>query len=439
MFQCEKCGKHYTKWQGQCTICGEWNSLSEIPDAVRTKGRSKGKHQSASVEVTQPVKLNELGKEGGAKSEAIQSGIYEFDNTVGGRILPGQVILFAGSPGIGKSTLTLQIIDKLSTQKKHVLYVCGEESPYQIKQRADRLQLELKNVLFLAETDIRKVENYIVTNQNKLDMIVVDSIQTMYEPTTLSSSGSVSQIAESTNILTNLAKGFGLATIVIGHVTKSGDIAGPMILEHMVDTVLYLEGERRFEFRILRVEKNRFGPTDEAGIFRMANGGLIEVKDTKDLFDAKKEEASGSVYALVLEGTRPVVVEVQALVTKTYFSNPRRTTSGFDLNRLYILLAILDKKLKMHTGDFDVYVNITGGIKVNDPAVDLAVLQAIISSLKDIKIDNTNVYFGEVGLTGEVRKVYLQEKRIKEGKRLGFSKIYSSEMLKNVIELKPAK
>jgi len=350
-------------------------------------------------------------------------------------MVQGQVILFSGEPGIGKSTLTLQIIETLSQQGLRVVYISGEESPHQIKERADRLKLKLTNVLFLPEVNVTNLERYISSHSKEIDFIVVDSIQTLINPEIASSSGSVSQVAEATNRITSLAKGLNITTLIIGHVTKSGDIAGPKIVEHMVDTVIYFEGEKRYEFRVLRIEKNRFGPSDEVGIFRMSNEGLVEVRDTKELLNQSKNEEPGSVFSLVMEGSRPVAIEVQALATKTYFPNPRRTTSGFDLNRLYILLAIIDKKLKIPTWDFDVYVNITGGIKITDPGLDLAVIAAVISSIKDKPISGNKVYFGEVGLTGEIRKVYFEDKRIKEAKRIGFDGIVSNKQFKNVKDI----
>ncbi len=437
MYICSNCQKTYLKWQGQCENCGQWNTLVENPNAEIRNSKSAKKLQKnyASGDI-RPIKLHELTDEKQEnRSRKLITGIGEFDNAIGGSLVNGQVILFSGEPGVGKSTLSLQITESLSNQNLSVLYICGEESPIQIKQRADRLGLNLKNVAFLPETNVKSIEHYVASHRNNIDVLIIDSIQTMYEPSVLSSSGSVSQVSESTNIITNLSKGFGIITFIIGHVTKSGDIAGPKILEHMVDTVLYFEGDKRYEFRILRVEKNRFGPSDEVGIFRMTQKGLIEVQDTKELFNKDKEDASGSVYALILEGSRPVVVEVQALATKSYFSNPRRTTSGFDLNRLYILLAIIQKRLKMSTGEYDVYVNITGGIRITDPGLDLAVIQAIISSIKDKKVNKENVYFGEVGLTGEIRKVFLEEKRVKESKRLGFKNIFYSKNYKNISEI----
>ncbi len=430
MFICSNCQKTYLKWQGQCDNCKMWNTLVEDTNAINPKLAKKGKTALRVANDVKPVRLSDLAKDSKTASKkelAFTTGIYEFDNTIGGRIVPGQVFLFSGEPGVGKSTLSLQITETLSKLGLNILYVCGEESPLQIKHRADRLNLKLDNVMFLPDVNMDTVETYIVSHRDKIDCVIVDSIQTMFDPNVVGSSGNVAQISECTNRIVSLAKGYNIVTFIIGHVTKSGDIAGPKIMEHMVDTVLYLEGDKRYEFRVLRVEKNRYGSSDEVGLFKMTGQGMIEVKDTKDLFDKQKAEASGSVYALVMEGTRPVVVEVQALATRSYFSNPRRTTSGFDLNRLYIILAIIDKKLKMHTGEFDIYINITGGIKITDPGLDLAVMQSIVSSLKDKIVPRNNVYFGEVGLTGEIRKVFMEDRRVKEAKRLEFKNIYSSK------------
>lgn len=429
MFICSACQKSYSKWQGKCDGCNSWNSLSEAPEVKLTRQRGS-KKSATSFEIQKPVKLEELVTKNN-NDNLITTGIGEFDNTVGGRLINGQVVLLAGAPGIGKSTLSLQITEGLSKKNKKILYVCGEESPEQIKHRADRLKLKLQNVLFLPETNAKKIETYVASHSNEIQILFIDSIQTLYNPEIPSTSGSVSQISECTNLITNLSKGFGITTFIIGHITKSGDIAGPMILEHMVDTVLFFEGDKRNELRILRVEKNRFGSTDEAGIFKMSQNGLTEVLDTKELFNSN---SGGSVYSIVLEGTRPIVVEVQALATKSYFPNPRRTTSGFDINRLYILLAIIEKKLKLRMGEYDVYLNITGGLKITDPGLDLAVIKAVVSSVKDLKLNSSDVYFGEVGLNGEVRKVFLEEKRNKEANRIGFAKVYNS-FIKNINSL----
>lgn len=428
MYICSNCQKTYSKWQGRCDNCGEWNSLVQDENTTPSKkALSKKKIEKAEV-----VKLSDL-KSQAKPSKNILTSISEFDNALGGRIVDGQVILFAGEPGIGKSTLCLEAADKLSKQGTRVLYICGEESPSQIKTRADRLKYKLENVSFLSSTNSLQIEDYVASKNKSIDFIIVDSIQTLSSPDIASNAGSISQISDSTNKLVSLAKGYSIPTMIIGHVTKSGDIAGPKILEHMVDTVIYFEGDKKHSLRMIRIEKNRFGPTDEVGLFIMTSSGLKEVSDPKELFDSSKPIAPGSVYSMVMEGSRPIVVEIQALATKTYFSHPRRTTSGFELNRLYLLLAILDKKLRLKTYEYDVYVNITGGISVKDPALDLAVIQAIYSSIKSKPVEKKSIYFGEVGLTGELRKVIAHERRIKEAKRLGFEIIKSKSKEINFI------
>ncbi len=427
MFKCTNCSKEYSKWQGRCDACQEWGTIQESSSKSESSVvRSRGKKET---KVTREIKRFEF-KEG--SFESIQTGIAELDNSLGGRLVRGQVLLLSGSPGIGKSTLSSQLADKLSEQKYNVTYICGEESPEQIYQRLKRLKLKATNVDFIQEYEINHISSYIEENKDKIDVLIVDSIQTVYSEGLTSMQGSVSQVSECTSMLTNLSKAFGITTVIIGHVTKSGEIAGPKLLEHIVDTVMYFEGDKTSDLRILKVEKNRFGPTDEVGLFQMTENGLKELMDTKDLFSKDKPESEGSAYSMVLEGNRAFVIEVQALATKTYFSNPRRACSGYDLNRLYILLAVIDKNLRLTTGEYDIYVNITGGLKTSDRALDLAIIKAIVSSIKSQKIKNDTVTFGEVGLTGEIRKVLLQDKREKEAKRMGFAKI---ETMKNVKKL----
>lgn len=428
MYNCENCNKEYSKWQGKCDSCQEWGTIREGTTTEPTI-RSRGKKES---KVTRKVTKFEL-KEG--KFETIETGIAELDNSLGGRMIRGQVILLSGSPGIGKSTLSSQLADKLSTRKYKVTYICGEESPEQIHQRLKRLKLKAENVDFIQEYEINHISAYIEENKANIDVLIVDSIQTVYSANLTSMQGSVSQVSECTSMLTSLSKAYGITTIIIGHVTKSGEIAGPKLLEHIVDTVMYFEGDKTSDLRILKGEKNRFGPTDEVGLFQMTESGLKELSDTKDLFSKDKPENEGSVYSMVLEGNRAFVIEVQALATKTYFSNPRRATSGFDLNRLYILLAVIDKNLRLTTGEYDIYVNITGGLKTSDRGLDLAIIKAIVSSIRNIKVKNDSVTFGEVGLTGEIRKVHLQEKREKEAKRMGFSNVETMKTIKKLSEL----
>lgn len=435
MYICNVCQKSYTKWQGRCDSCETWGSLEESSSKTKfSSGAKTQRKKSSEIATITPLKLHELTDDKNL-SHFLTSGIEEFDNTVGGRLVAGQVTLLAGTPGIGKSTLCSQLTEAFSTQGKSVLYICGEESPIQIKQRTERLGFRQENVDYIAEVDIAKIEVFLELNSSKYSLVFVDSIQTIFTGELNSSSGSISQISECTNRLVSLAKGLNVAMIIIGHVTKTGDIAGPKILEHMVDTVLYIEGEKRMELRILRVEKNRFGPADEVGIFKMESSGLKQITDTKELFDPNIEEAAGSVFSMSVEGNRPVVIEVQALATKSYFPQPRRTASGFDFNRMNILIAVIEKILKISMGEYDVYINITGGMKINDSGLDLAVIASIISSVKNKVIPRSTIFFGEVGLTGEIRKVWLEDKRIKESKRLGFQNLVSRE-IGNVRNLK---
>lgn len=427
MHQCTNCEKTYSKWQGKCDSCGEWNTLLEVKSS-KTQKLKKNKPSSIS-----PVNLSDIKTS--KEKTLLSTGISEFDNTLGGGILSGQVILLAGEPGVGKSTLSLHVLQELGNSKQKTLYIAGEESPEQIKHRADRLTLDQKHTDFVQETNIEAIEQYITANISNYSLVLVDSIQTLYSGNSTSSTGSVSQVSECTDKLVNLAKGYGIPIVIIGHVTKSGNIAGPKILEHMVDTVLYFEGDKKYEYRLLRVEKNRYGSTDEVGLFKMDEEGLKEIKDAKELFDSNKQPAIGSVFSIALEGNRPIVIEVQALATKSYFEIPRRTTSGFDKSRLHILLALADKLLKLKTYQYDVYVNITGGFTIKDPALDVAVLKALISSIKNTPVNPQSVYFGEIGLTGEIRKVFLQDKRLKEAKRLGFKEVVSHENTKKVNDL----
>lgn len=440
MYICKECKKNYSKWQGKCDSCGTWGSLEEssIPVNKDYSGSKTRRRRSASDHFDQIIgtNLSNLTLENTNYFD-IKSGIDEFDNAIGGRIVAGQVILLGGTPGIGKSTLSSQLTESFSIQGLKVVYICGEESPMQIKKRIDRLGLKHANVIYITETNIDNIEHFVEKNLNDIDIIFIDSIQTIFTKELNSTAGSIAQISECTTRIVNLAKAHNKATFIIGHVTKTGDIAGPKILEHMVDTVLYFEGEKRFELRMLRVEKNRFGPTDEVGIFKMSVRGLVQVKDTKELFDSTQEDIAGSVYSMVLEGNRPIALEVQALVTKTYFSQPRRTVNGFDFNKLNILIAIIEKILNISMWEYDIYVNITGGIKTSDAGIDLAIIKAILSSLKNTPVSRRSIYFAEVGLTGQLRKVWLEDKRTKEAKRIGFENIFNSQNtnLKNPVNL----
>lgn len=411
-FICQQCGAESPKWMGRCPNCGEWNSMVETrletPEEVeRIISRSK------------PQKLSEI------KSKAqvrVKSGIEEFDLVLGNGIVPGSVILVAGEPGIGKSTLMLQLADRMAS----VLYVSGEESIQQIKIRAQRLGLESQDVLFLTETNIESICGQIEELKPKL--VIVDSIQTCWTSELTGAAGSVGQVRESAAKLLKLAKQEGIPVFLVGHVTKTGTIAGPKVLEHMVDTVISLEGERFSGARLLRATKNRFGATDEVGVFEMTDRGLSEVTNPSRLFLKQRvKKVPGSVVVATLEGTRPVLVEIQALVVPTTLVVPRRISQGIDNRRLQLITAVLTKQLRIPLSTFDVYVNVAGGIRVEEPGCDLGVALAIVSSFKNIALNLKLVVFGEIGLLGEIRLVSQGEKRIKEAKKLGFSLIVSPQ------------
>ena len=351
---------------------------------------------------------------------------------LGGGLVNGSLILLGGEPGIGKSTLILQLCNKIKTDGK-ILYISGEESGEQIKLRADRLGVKNENLLFLSETNIENIEEIILTMQPKL--VIIDSIQTMYSEEITSAPGSVSQVREITARIMRTCKENGVTTILIGHVTKDGNIAGPRVLEHMVDTVLYIEGERYFSYRMLRGVKNRFGSTNEIGMFEMQNEGLVEITDpSKVLISDNDDNPSGSVIVATIEGTRPLLVEFQALTTSTVYGLPRRTANGIDYNRLAVLLAVLEKKVGINLGNQDVYINVVSGLKVNEPAIDLGIIASTISGYKNIPIDKRTVVMGEVGLTGEVRSINLIEKRIREAEKLGFKKCIIPESNKKLLK-----
>lgn len=406
-FVCSKCEYKTPRWQGKCPECGEWNSFEE----QRVVASAKKSFSSASIK---PVGL--LGVEL-LNHARVKTGIGEFDEVVGGGIVPGSLILLGGDPGIGKSTLALQISMQV---KANVLYVSGEESVNQIKLRANRLN-ETQDLNVLAETDLQSV---LVTVENQQpDLVVIDSIQTMYSEEASGVAGGVAQVTFAVQQIMRMAKQNHISFIVIGHVTKEGYLAGPKTLEHMVDTVLYLEGERFASFRILRCVKNRFGTTNEVGVFEMQGEGLVEVKNPSQLFLGEDSiKASGNVITAVQEGSRALLLEIQALTSISNFGYPKRTTAGFDSNRLQLLTAILSKRAGLNLSNQDIYINVVGGIKIEEPTADLAVALAIYSSLKDIVISDT-VVIGELGLSGEVRYVSNLEKRIKEASKLGFKKV----------------
>jgi DNA repair protein RadA/Sms len=360
----------------------------------------------------------ELNKIIGQEAIRTSTGFDELDRVLGGGLVKGSLLLLGGEPGIGKSTLILQICSKIKTEGK-VLYISGEESGEQIKLRADRLNIKNENLLFLGETDIDLIEETILKVEPKL--VIIDSIQTMYSEEITSAPGSVSQVREITARIMKMCKSNDITTIIIGHVTKDGNIAGPRVLEHMVDTVLYLEGERYFSYRILRSVKNRFGSTNELGMFEMENEGMVEIKNPSSVLISEREDnPAGSVIVSSIEGTRPLLIELQALTTPSVFGLPRRTANGIDYNRLTLLIAVLEKKVGLMLGNQDVYLNVVGGIKINEPAIDLGIILSAASSFKNIAIPKDVVAIGEVGLTGEVRSVNLIDKRIKEAEKLGF-------------------
>ncbi len=425
IFVCSQCGYESPKWMGKCPACNQWNSFYE-EKLVKSTGAKYEKKKEAT-----PVILNELQ---GKNVIREQTGFAELDRVLGGGIVKGSLILLGGEPGIGKSTLILQICDKIKGEGQ-VLYVSGEESAEQIKIRADRLGINNKDILFLGETDISLVQEAILKTNPKL--VIIDSIQTMYSDEITSAPGSVSQVREITSKIMRICKENEITTIIIGHVTKDGNIAGPRVLEHMVDTVLYLEGERYFSYRILRGVKNRFGSTNEIGMFEMQDKGMTEITNPSSILISEREDnPAGSIIVATMEGTRPLLIEIQSLTSTSVFGLPRRTANGMDYNRLTMLIAVLEKKAGILLGNQDVYINIVGGIKLNEPAIDLGVILASASSYKNIEIPKWVVAIGEVGLTGEVRSVNLIEKRIKEAEKLGFKCCIIPESNKKLLKEK---
>lgn len=414
VYFCQECGYESAKWMGQCPGCKAWNSFVEEPVSTVKKSAAGGK---ASIrQQSEPVILKDISLK---EDERQTTKIGELDRVLGGGIVPGSLVLVGGDPGIGKSTLLLQVCRNLTENGSSVLYISGEESLRQIKLRANRIGTFNENLQLLCETNLDKVRE--VMERKKPDVAIIDSIQTMFDEEIGSAPGSVSQVRESTNVLMQIAKGLGITIFIVGHVTKEGNVAGPRVLEHMVDTVLYFEGDRHAAYRILRGVKNRFGSTNEIGVFEMRQDGLVEVENPSEyMLSGKPEGASGSVVACSMEGTRPILLEVQALVCHSNFGIPRRTAAGTDFNRVNLLMAVLEKRLGLKLGDCDAYVNIAGGIKMNEPAIDLGIVLALISSYKDKPIDEKTICFGEVGLSGEVRAVNMAEQRVQEAKKLGF-------------------
>jgi len=413
VFFCQECGYESSKWMGQCPACKKWNSF------VEEKVNVTNSKITPFREAAKPVRISAISMR---EEERINTGIVELDRVLGGGIMHGSLTLVGGDPGIGKSTLLLQMCRLLANAGRKVLYISGEESLKQIKLRANRIGDFQDTMLLLCETNLDIVEETI--RHSEPEIVVIDSIQTMYQESVSSAPGSVSQVREATNVFLQLAKGMGTSIFIVGHVTKEGTVAGPRVLEHMVDTVLYFEGDRYASYRILRGVKNRFGSTNEIGVFEMRKEGLIEVENPSEyMLSGKPVGASGSVVVCSVEGTRPILVEIQALVCRTNFGIPRRQTTGTDFNRVNLLMAVLEKRLGMQIGDCDAYVNIAGGMKINEPAIDLGLIMAIVSSFKNRPVDDRTIVFGEVGLSGEVRAVSMAQQRVQEARKLGYDTV----------------
>ena len=424
IFVCNECGYESAKWMGKCPACNSWNTFFE--EKISTKVES-GKREKKIQEAPKP--LNSFV---GQDVQRTSTGYAELDRVLGGGLVKGSLVLVGGEPGIGKSTLILQLCDKVKGEGK-VLYVSGEESAEQIKLRADRLNIKNDDILFLGETDIDIIDQNIEELNPKL--VIIDSMQTMYSEDISSAPGSVSQVREITSRIMKICKSRKITTIIIGHVTKDGNIAGPRVLEHMVDTVLYIEGERYFSYRMIRGVKNRFGSTNEVGMFEMQEKGMVEITNPSSILISEREDnPSGSVVVATVEGTRPLLVELQALVTQSVFGLPRRTANGIDYNRLTLLVAVMEKKAGFMLGNQDVYLNVVGGLKVNEPALDLGIILATASSFKNVSIPKGVIALGEVGLTGEVRTINMMEKRLKEAERLGFKKCIIPENNKKLLK-----
>ena len=416
-FFCQNCGYDSSKWMGQCPGCREWNTFVEELTVTASKSTSAKSGLGSGTGKSEPVQLSSIQIE---EDDRVLTQIEELDRVLGGGIVPGSMVLVGGDPGIGKSTLLLQVCKELTAKQHKILYISGEESLRQIKLRARRIGEFNDQLLLLCETNLEAIRSTI--ERTRPEMVVIDSIQTMYNDQVSSAPGSVSQVRESTGVLMQIAKGMGISMFIVGHVTKDGSVAGPRVLEHMVDTVLYFEGDRQVAYRILRSVKNRFGSTNEIGVFEMQEKGLIEVKNpSQAMLNGRPTDASGSVVVCSIEGTRPILIEIQALVTRTNFGLPRRTSVGIDYNRVNLLMAVLEKRAGLHLGDCDAYVNLAGGMKLGEPAIDLGVVMAVVSSFKNKVIDSGILIFGEVGLSGEVRGVSMAETRVREAEKLGFT------------------
>ncbi len=426
VFVCSECGFEQSKWLGKCPSCNSWNTFYE-EKTIKTKNKNSSNENIISKPINlQDIKIEDIPR--------FNTGFEELNRVLGGGLVQGSLTLVGGDPGVGKSTLVLQLCNKINVTEK-ILYVSGEESGTQIKLRADRFNVVKDNIIFLGETNMELIEDAI--KNIKPQLVIIDSIQTMYSEDITPVSGSVSQVRECTSKIMQICKKQNISTILIGHVTKEGAIAGPRVLEHMVDTVLYLEGERYLTYRILRSVKNRFGATNEIGIFEMQVNGLSEVNNPSTfLLSDRRENLCGTVIVPALEGTRTILVELQSLVTRTVFGMPRRTTLGIDFNKLNLLMAVIEKHLDISLGNFDAYTNVVGGIKIYEPAIDLAIAMTVLSSLKNIPISNDTVVIGEIGLNGEVKSVNLIENRIKEAEKMGFKKCIIPKSNKDSIKNK---
>ncbi len=416
VYVCSECGYESPKWYGKCPSCSEWNTMNE---EVVNKSEPSSSSLRKSVSVySKPLSITDISTE---DEHRYVTGISELDRVLGGGIVKGSLILLGGDPGIGKSTILLQICRKLSEGLK-ILYVSGEESKRQLKLRAARLNAESENLLVLTETDVQVIAEVIKTD--KPDMVMIDSIQTMSISELSSSPGSVTQVRECTNFLMRVAKGMDIPMFVVGHVNKEGSIAGPKVLEHIVDAVLYFEGDKQMSYRILRAVKNRFGSTNEIGVFQMTESGLEVVENPSlMLLSGRPKNVSGTCVACTMEGSRPILAEVQGLASSTAFGNPRRMSTGFDYSRMALIVAVLEKRAGYYFSNSDVYVNVIGGLRLDEPATDLAVAMALVSSLKDMPVCDNAIAFGEIGLAGEIRSVSHAQERINEASRLGFSRI----------------
>ena len=425
IFVCNECGYESAKWLGKCPACNAWNTFFE-QKIVENKGTKNNVSERKNIK---PQALNTYVAKENIRTS---TGFEELDRVLGGGIVKGSLVLLGGEPGIGKSTLILQICNKIKGNGK-VLYVSGEESAEQIKLRADRLGISNEDILFLGETDIEIIGQVIIEIKPKL--VIIDSIQTMYSEELSAAAGSVSQVREITAQIMKICKMQDITTIIIGHVTKEGNIAGPRVLEHMVDTVLYLEGERYFSYRIIRGVKNRFGSTNEIGMFEMKEEGMCEIQNPSDVLISEREDnPAGSCIVSCMEGTRPILVELQSLTTQSVYGFPKRTANGIDFNRLALLIAVMEKKAGLMLGSQDVYLNVVGGLRINEPSIDLGIILSTCSSFKNIAIPKDVVVMGEVGLTGEVRRINLVEKRIKESEKLGFKKCIIPESNKKLLK-----